>query len=90
MLCEVLTLAASGDAGHEEGALRGSEGNGQRSHDPFLWKAGVWNCALWQPQTSLSHKAPGCYTHNHPSTMAMGVNKKLPSSPLLRGQWVGT
>lgn len=31
---KVLTVAAGGDAGHEGGTLRGSEGNGHRAQDP--------------------------------------------------------
>lgn len=54
-------------------SLRGSEGYGQRVHDPFLWEPKVWNYDLRQPQTSLSHKA-----HSYPFTMAMGADKLLP------------
>lgn len=57
----VLTVAAGGVVGMRS-SLRDSEGYGQRVHDPFLWEPEVWNYGLRQPQTSLSHKAPGCCT----------------------------
>lgn len=56
-------MAAGGDAGHQGGSLRGSEGNGHRAQDPS-----PCSLKLISPSKHLA------VAHSHISTMALGFD----------------